>query len=250
MRRRRQSSLCLGLTLCFAACGCKGRADSAPKLAVGIVGRVEPVIGFDTAFVDLRPEFGQTTSVDVHLIGKRAAQAVPTVTDTGGDIVTVAPLAGDGARVQGFRVLCKGRPVGMHAGSLVVNTGIAEQPTLTLSWGCRIPATLEVEPSNPYFNLRVSGDRATAILVRSRQPGFAVKSARIVEGPFRATLEKPNPDGSTSIVIRVKNDEIPDDARAATGRLLIESNDKREPRKEVPLLGFGKVNKGERTDSN
>jgi hypothetical protein len=215
-----------------------------------IVARVEPIIGFDTAFVDLRPEFGQTTSMDVRLIGKRATQAAAKVISVGGDVVTAAALSPDGGSVQGFRLSCKGNRVGMYAGSMVVETGIAEQSTLTLSWGCRVPATLDVEPANPYFNLRASGERATTIVVRGSQSGFRVKSARVMEGPFRATLERPKPDGSTPITIRVKYDQIPDEARAAKGRLLIESNDEREPLREVPLLGFGKVNKEERPASH
>lgn len=58
-----------------------------------------------------------------------------------------------------------------------------------------------------------------------------------------ATLGKANLDGSIPITIRVKNHEIADEARAATGKLLIQSNDAREPHKEVPLFGFGKINK-------
>jgi hypothetical protein len=211
-----------------------------------IVGRVDPVIGFDTAFVDLRPGFGQTTSAEIRLVGKRAGQATARVTSTGGDLVTAVPMSPDGGLVRGFRVSCNGNRVGMHAGSLAVDTGIAEHPTLSLSWGCRVPATLDVEPANPIFNLRASGDRATTLAVTSSRSGFRVKSARVIAGPFRASLERPNPDGSTPITIRVANDQIPDEARAATGRLLIESNDEREPLKEVPLFGFGKVNKAER----
>jgi hypothetical protein len=208
-----------------------------------IKGRIEPAIGFDTAYVDLRPEFGDTASVDVHLVGRRSATAAPNVTSTGGDVVTATALAADGGHVRGFRLSCKGTRVGMHAGSMMVDTGVTAQPTLTLSWGCRVPATLDVEPATPYFNLRASGDRATRIMVRSAQPGFVVKSARVVEGPFRATVERPTADGSTPITLRVQNDQIPTEARAATGKLLIESNDQREPRKEVLLFGFGKVNK-------
>ncbi|MBN2576091.1 MAG: hypothetical protein JXP73_16130 [Deltaproteobacteria bacterium] len=211
--------------------------------ALSIVGRVEPIIGFDTAFVDLRPDFGQVRSADVRLIGKHASRALPKVTTTGGDVVRVCPLTASAGGTPGLRVSCRGDRVGMHAGSLVVATGLAEQPTLTLSWGCRVPATLEVEPATPYFNLREGGDHATTVVVRSSQPGFSVRSVRIIEGPFSATLEKPNPDGSIPITIRVKKHAIPDDARTASGKLLIHSNDAREPRKEVPLFGFGKVNK-------
>jgi hypothetical protein len=140
-------------------------------------------------------------------------------------------------------VSCQGDKVGMHAGSLLVDTGLREQPSLTLSWGCRVPGTLQVEPSNPTFNLRISGDRATTITVKSRHPGFAVKAAKVTEGPFNATLERPTPDGSFPITVRVNNRQIPDDARSAAGKLIIQSNDPREPSKEIPLLGFGKINK-------
>lgn len=218
-------------------------AQGGALATLQIDGKVEPLIGFDTAHVDLRPEFGQTVSADAQLIGKHASTASPRVTSTGGELVTAAAIPSDGGHRQGLRVSCQGRRVGMHAGSMVVDTGVPARPKLTLSWGCRVPATLEVEPSTPYFNLRASGDRAMQIRVRSSQPGFLVKAARVVEGPFRATLQKPVPDGSTPITIRMQNDAIPDEARAASGRLLIESNDQREPRKEVPLFGFGKVNK-------
>jgi hypothetical protein len=224
------------------------RSDAVATLR--IAGRVEPIIGFDTAFVDLRPEFGRTTSVDVHLVGKQVAQAAPVVASTGGEVVTVAALSLETGRTRGFRVSCKGQHVGMHAGSLLVDTGIPAQPQLVLSWGCRVPATLEVEPTNPYFNLHISGDRATTIVVRSRQPGFKVQAAQVIEGPFRADVEKKKPDGSTPITIRVKNSEIPDESRSASGTLLIESNDEREPHKEVPLFGFGRVNKVDQPRAN
>jgi len=211
--------------------------------ALLIVGRVEPIVGFATAFVDLRPEWGQVESKDVHIVGKRAREARPKVTTTGGDIVRATPLAATAGGMPGLRISCRADRVGMHAGSLVMATGIADHPKLTLSWGCRVPGTLAVEPATPYFNLRMSGERATTVVVRSRQPGFSIKSARIIEGPFRATLEKPNTDGSIPVTIRVKHRAIPDEARSASGKLLIQSNDAREPRKEVPLFGFGKVNK-------
>ncbi len=217
--------------------------DGDVLATLGIVGKVEPLVGFDTTFLDLRPAFGQTQSADVRLVGARAAQARPKVTTTGGDLVTVTPLPSNAGAVPGFRVACRGHKVGMHAGSLVVATGLPESPTLTLSWGCRVPATLQVEPSHPYFNLRVSGARATTLTVSSTHPGFTVKSAKVSEGPFTATVEKPHPDGRVPITIRVKNHEIPDDARSATGKLLIQTNDPREPNKEVPLFGLGRINK-------
>jgi hypothetical protein len=210
---------------------------------VEIAGTIAPLIAFDTSFLDLRPEFGQARSAEVHLVGAHAHQVHPRVSNTGSDLVTVTPLDADAGGVPGFRVSCRGSRVGIHAGSLTIETGLAEPPSLTLSWGCRVPATLQVEPSNPYFNLHVSGDRALTITVRSTHHPFTVKSARVTEGPFAATVETQNPDGSIPITIRVKNQEIPDDARSAVGKLIIQSNDPREPSKEVPLFGSGKINK-------
>lgn len=215
-----------------------------------IKGTVEPLIGFDTAFVDLRPEFGATATAEVRVVGKRARDARPRVKSTGSELVTVSWLEEARASAPRFRVECRGDRVGMHAGSLALDTGIAETPSLVLSWGCRVLGTLEVEPATPYFNLRVSGERATTVTVQSRQPGFVVKAARIIDGPFTAALEKANPDGSYPITIRVQNARIPDDARSATGTLLVLSNDAREPKREVPLFGFGRVNKVEHPDSN
>jgi hypothetical protein len=220
-----------------------GAGQSEVLVTLTVVGRIEPIVGFDTTFVDLRPAFGTEQSVEVHVIGERARQVAPKVVSEGGKVVLVTVVAGDGDQPPSLRVTCQGDTVGMHAGNLVLDTGLPEQPTLSLSWGCRVAGTLTVDPATPYFNLRTGGEPAATLVVRSTQPGFMVKSVRVTEGPFSATRAKPNPDGSFSIVIRVKPGELPDDARSASGKLMIQSNDAREPHKEVPLFGFGKINK-------
>ena len=216
-----------------------GRDQSIHLGALRIIGRVEPLLGFDTGFVDLRPAFGRTATAEIRLVGKYAARARPRIVDTGGAMLTAQPVAG---RPTAFQLSCSGDRVGMHAGSLTLETGIPEPATLTLSWGCRVPGTLEVDPTNPYFNLRASGDRATTILVRGERPGFRVRAATITEGPFRASVGRPGPDGRWPITVQVLKNKIPPESRTATGTLVIHSNDAREPRKAIPLFGFGKVN--------
>jgi len=98
--------------------------------ALSIVGRVEPIVGFATAFVDLRPAWGQVESRDVPLVGKRAREVRPKVTTTGGDIVSATPVAAAAGGMPGLRISCRADRVGMHAGSLVMATGIAEHPKL------------------------------------------------------------------------------------------------------------------------
>jgi hypothetical protein len=70
-----------------------------------------------------------------------------------------------------------------------------------------------------------------------------VQSVRITEGPFAAKFEHAEDDNTYRIDVTVLKDRILDEARAATGTLIIVSNDRTEPRKEVPLFGTGRVNK-------
>jgi len=42
--------------------------------------------------------------------------------------------------------------------------------------------------------------------------------------------------------VRVLEDRVADDSRASQGKVLILSNDRTEPQKEIPLFGFGKLN--------
>lgn len=227
-------------TLSFAELGTGQRQGS-----LDIVGTVQPLVGFETAFVDLQPEYGQTVHKDVGVIGAKATTAKLKVKDTGPSVVTVTTVTVPTGQAPRYRLTCKADRVGMHAGSLIVTTGLPAQPELSLSWGCKVPGTLEVNPTNPYFNLRVSGDRAASLEVKSRQSGFKVHSVTITEGPFTATVEPGDSEGSYRVVLKVVNARIPDEARSASGTLLIVSNDVREPRKEVPLFGFGHVNKVE-----
>jgi hypothetical protein len=216
---------------------------NVPPTALEITATVVPLVAFEPSFVDLRPEFGQTVHADITAIGAKLQDARLKLEPTSPSVVSVSALPAKPGEPPRFRLTCRADQVGMHAGSLVAHTSLAEPATIALSWGCRVPGTLEVNPSNPYFNLKVSGDKAITIEVKSRQPGFEMRSVRIKEGPFTASTKPRNPDGSYSVEISVVNHEIPDEARSASGTLVIESNDLREPHKEVPLFGFGQINK-------
>jgi hypothetical protein len=79
--------------------------------------------------------------------------------------------------------------------------------------------------------------------VKSSQPKFEVQSVRVLEGPFAARFEHAEDDNTYSVDVTVLGDRIDDEARAATGTLLIVSNDRTEPRREVPLFASGRINK-------
>ncbi|HEY5960892.1 MAG TPA: hypothetical protein VIV60_30260 [Polyangiaceae bacterium] len=216
---------------------------NVPPTVLEITATVVPLVAFEPSFVDLRPEFGQTVHADITVIGTKVKDAKLNLEPTSSSVVSVTALPVKNGVPPRFRLTCRADRVGMHAGSVVAHTGLPEPADISVSWGCRVPGTLEVYPSNPYFNLKVSGEKAVTIEVRSRQPGFEIRSVRIKEGPFTASAKPRNPDGSYSVEISVVNHEIPDEARSASGMLVIESNDLREPHKEVPLFGFGQINK-------
>jgi hypothetical protein len=71
----------------------------------------------------------------------------------------------------------------------------------------------------------------------------ALAPVRVTEGPFAARFEHAEDDNTYRIDVSVRSDRIDDEARAAVGPLLIISNDRTEPRREVPLFGSGRINK-------
>jgi hypothetical protein len=218
--------------------------------AIQVVANVAKLLAFDTQFVELKMPFGEERTADVHLVGALLGKAriglvgrpVPDV-----EIATLSP-GRDGSRA--YRIRCKGRRVGMNSGSLIVSTGLDRPKTLALPYACKVAGTLDVSPSNPYFNLKISGDKAVTITVRSSQPDFQIRSVRVTEGPFAARFAHFAADNSYRIDVTVLGDGLSDEARSASGRLLIVSNDRTEPEKEVPLFGFGRVNKAMSPEPN
>ena len=137
---------------------------------------------------------------------------------------------------------------GTHVGNLVFETGLEAPPRLLLPYSCRVRGTLQVEPTNPYFNLRVSGPKRVRLLVRSTEPGFRVDTAEIVQGPFatrilaRGVAEEALPSDAVAIEISVREQELSSATRGYHGLLRIHSTDRSEPVKEVSLFAFGKLN--------
>jgi hypothetical protein len=64
----------------------------------------------------------------------------------------------------------------------------------------------------------------------------------VLEGPFAASLQGPVADNAFRIEVKVLEDRLTDDKRGTLGRLMIFSNDRTEPEKEIPLFGLGKLN--------
>jgi hypothetical protein len=214
-----------------------------PKATLQIVADVTPLFAFEVPAIDLKMPFGEERSHDVQLVGSLAARAHPRLTSTPSADSEIEPLAAQAGAPHGYRLRCLGRKVGANAGNIVVATGLDKPREVAIPYVCNVKGTLDVSPTNPFFNLRVSGDKAVPITVRSSQPNFEVREVRATAGPFAARFAHAEDDNTYRIDVTVLNDRIADEARTAVGTLLIVSNDRSEPRKEVPLFGSGRINK-------
>ena len=216
------------------------QVDSFP---IELVANVTPLLAFDAQVIDLKMPFGEERSQEIHLVGALLDQATIKLKRSGlaEDSSVDFPSRQPGSPAI-LHVRCHGKKPGMHAGNLIVSTGLARPKEIAMPYACKVEGTLDVSPTNPYFNLKLSGPKVVSIEVRSSQPGFHVRGARVLEGPFAASVEGPLSDNVFHVVVRVLEHRVADESRGSLGKVLILSNDRTEPEKEIPLFGFGKLN--------
>lgn len=213
---------------------------AASSVPFEVVGVVTPLLAFERSVVELTGPSGELSAANVRVTGLREREArlsfeAPHVPD-----LLVERLSNDVDHGPGLLLRCTGTRPGLHAGTLLVSTGLARPAELTLSWACRIAGTLQISPTNPFFDLKDPGVKQVLVDVRSSQPDFRVSSARAVEGPFTASLERVE-EAHYRVRVTVEDERVPLGSRSATGKLVIASNDSSEPLKEIPLSGFGQI---------
>jgi hypothetical protein len=214
----------------------------AGRSTVELVAQVTPLLAFDVPSVSLSMPFGEQRLQEVRLVGALVDQARPSLKSSPVADAQIDPLPAAAGETHGYRIRCQGRKVGMHAGSLLVETGLQRPKQVALPYVCRVAGTLEVSPTNPYFNLKVPGPKVVSVAVKSSQPGFRVLDARITEGPFAASFKQT--DAETFVVkVTVLEELIEVQTRGVTGKVVILSNDRTEPQKQLPLFGFGRVHR-------
>jgi hypothetical protein len=207
-----------------------------PTLQLRIRAEVESMVGLEPAYTQLEAVIGEKRAVETWLRGKLASQARPRVTH----IDPPAPLQAEAIERQtaagkqrGLRLALQGRQIAQGNARLRIATGLPQVPEVehTVIWTVR--GNIEAPP-HVHLNLGRAGGGERLIPVTSRRPDFRLKSARILQGPFTATVLEPAA-GSTQRSIKVVSTLTATTATYATGKLLLESNDPLEPRKEVSL---------------
>jgi hypothetical protein len=217
------------------------------KLTIELVANVTPLLAFDTPLVNLELPFGEERSREVRLVGIRLGEARIQRRDQAVPDVDVDRLPADAGEAPGYRVRCRGRKPGTNAGNLILATGLDRPREIAIPYTCKVAGTLLVSPTNPYFDLKVSGPKVANIDVRSSQPGFEVQAVHVTEGPFTASFERADA-GTFRVKVTVLEELIDDGVSSAVGKVVILGNDRTEPKKELDLLGMGRVNRGERPD--
>ena len=213
------------------------RAGGSAAGELKLTAEIEPLLTFDRALLEVNVAFGATGLAEARLRGARAAAArLAALTPVPEWMTTTVLPAADGAN-QGVALHARGAAAGTHAGSLRFATGLAEPSEIELGYLVKVPSTLAVSPTNPVLDLGASDRGRTVVRVTSQTPGFRVKRVEVLEGPFGARVRK---DGTAyAVEVFIAAAELSRNLRGANGRLLIVSNDRAEPRKEIPLFALG-----------
>jgi hypothetical protein len=211
----------------------------APNTTIEIVGTVRPRLTFDTPAINLTMAFGESRAGETRLVGTLASEAHLRLRDPRPESIDVDLLPASAGQPEGLRIRCKGDKTGNHVGHLVVVTGLEQAAEIGLSWACKVVGTLSVTPTTLYFNLKEPGPKVQFVEVASAQPGFKIQSVSIREGPFSAAIE---PGAPSRVKVTVAQAGMDPETRGAVGTLVIVSNDRTEPRKEIAIMGMGRVN--------
>ncbi len=212
----------------------------AAAFPIDVVGTVVPSLAFDVPSIDITTVFGQARAAEARLVGRRAAAARLTLASPLPRDISVERLEGARGAPPGVRLHCRARAAGKQVGQLAFATALDVPREIRLSWVCRVEGTLTVVPDNVSFDLVDGHARPQIVEVRSVQPGFALRSPRIESGPFAARLDPAQP-GRIEVTFTGLPAGADRDARGVTGALIVRSNDRGEPRRRVPLLGFGRA---------
>jgi hypothetical protein len=211
----------------------------SPRTTLEIVGTVRPRLAFDTPAVNLTMPFGESRAVESRVVGALAGQARLRLRDRVPASIDVEFMPASDGQPEGLRIRCKGDKAGNHVGHLVALTGLEQPAEVGISWACKVVGTLSVTPTTLYFNFNEPGPKVQFVDVASAQPGFAIQSVSIREGPFSASIE---PGAPPRVKVTVVQAGMDPETRGAVGTLVIVSNDRTEPRKEISIMGMGRIN--------
>lgn len=206
-----------------------------PALKLVIKVNVEQLLGLEPAFTYLQAAAGEQPRAEVWLSGKLATKgklAVARMEPPGKLRVEPIERKTDRGKQRGLRIGLAQQQPGEGMVKVIVATGVTARPELehAVHWSLR--GNLDA-PRSIHFDLGQPGQGERIIQVTSQRPDFQLKTARVVEGPFQATLLPGAPNAQRSIKLTTTLAAAP--PAHTKGKLVLESNDPLEPTREVAL---------------
>jgi hypothetical protein len=205
----------------------------SPRTRLEIQAEVVPQLAFEPQFARLTGRQGKPTDLDVWLTGTLAPTAHPKIDDvTGDDAVTATVIeepAGDGVK-RGIRLTLKNDRISRGRGVVHVSTGVEQKAKLQLRFSCETTGNLTA-PQQVYLDPSKKNLRERVFQVKSVEANFELREARVLEGPFTATISK----NESGYQVKVTAQPPPDQRDVVRGKLVLVSNDRLEPQREVRL---------------
>ena len=219
-----------------------------------LTANVERLLALDSGYVRLMTDYGLPRVEKVWLTGKLVGDAHPKVlkvestrradTTMDGDpdpildALGARPIqerAGDMVR-KGLEIKLKGDKVSSGFGRVIVATGLPkpEQLELQLSWAVT-GGTLQVDPGDVIFGSGPTDAHRRVLRVWSKKPNFRLSRVRVLDGPFKAALEKPESPGVFRVSVTWNGSKPGNPGETRAGKLQLVSNDPAEPEKVVAL---------------
>ena len=202
---------------------------------------IEPTLAFERPTLELKTTFGASATGEMAIVGTRSRATRLELGALAGEGVSTELVPASSAAPPRVRLTLDGKRVGIRVGQLAIKSDLERRPEIVLYLRLAVDGTLRVEPDNVYLNLRFEDGRKTSLTVTSSQPGFSISDVKVLEGPFTArVVPSPVIHGGALVEVRVALDAVSPDTRGVNGRLLIRSNDRTEPEREISLFAFGK----------
>jgi hypothetical protein len=214
------------------------RANGLPAGELTLTASVEPLAAFDRAVVDLTFPFGEERRAEVRLRGTLAKKVQLTPVAPAPPGLEMKVLPAEAGKSEGVALRATGNTVGTHVGSLRFATGLPMPSEIAFSYVVKVFGTLEVAPTNPVLDLAAPGGTRSTLHVKSTQPGFQVTGAEVMDGPFATKIRRAGTGYEVEVTFVLE--KLHPGTRGVNGRIKILSNDRTEPRKEVPLFALGR----------
>lgn len=213
---------------------------SHPETKLEIRANIEVALGFDPSFIQLQSEPGKDLTIETWLLGTFKEQAQLKIleqpTERELSVRVVGKRLDQGGDVLGLRFDLSGKKAGFGSGHVTVETGLAYPDTMQIGYTWTVAGNITVTPVHLLFSAAQSGSRGQVLQVTSRNADFKLRAARVVSGPFVASIEPPKSGVDYQVHVALsKGHTFTAKNVVDAGKLELVSNDRLEPKKEVRL---------------